>query len=818
MSGQILKERELIKKSKKMTEVLINPANDFVGVQTQFIGNTNSIFKIESEIDLYGGLLELPPNSELKFTNGFFSNGKLKGDSTFIQNTQGKIFANDVEFDIDGLFIADQIYIEWFGAKGDAKEFDNIASITSGTNVLTVGQGVFSSQDVGKMISILFAGDTGRDKVLVTKIQTVNSAVEVALEDNALLTVQNTRIVYGTTNKDSFNQFNVFASTQIFGKVNMNFRGGDYIHEGSRWSFNIENLEVFGNGSKIFNLATNVWDRASLTTAANFKEETKDSELPGNASFYPIHSANTDDQSVVLKATSEVVEKVTFLNGVKKIEPDIKSIDVVVGKWYAVCSWGITYDGFPPNFRHIDYVKVTGFNGSTGEVDFEQKLKFSHKDDSMTVNMNGVSNEYRGEASIIPLELGSKWGIKHVYSDLRFKTETRDGTDPVRVSGRYVEFNNCEFSGLVPSVADTVVTKNCISKEAIEFDKNVLSFTDYNSSWEELSGGSSIHQARFVNSNLKSLVGFSPFNLEFENCMKTEGSFDIANRQGGIDTLRIDGGEYNVFPSHSILADQNPYVTVDGSKVLYKDGVLRILVTNESRGFLTQVYESDIIFVGGTIGNNELCLFDNNAKVVNVSSEELSNGSIFVNIDASFKNVLKEGDRVFVPLEPDSSSISGVFNGEYLEQDYLFRTKRIGLKNFSRIKTPLAFHHLSNPYGGVVKRITIDVKEAYSGAGNLKNFVLATKELDEFGSVVTKNICTIDLSVEGKREITNKYNFGFNDNSANDILILDVLGVEESDFVSQFFLRWNYDGDIIPEDNSEESAVIDLGIEFEDFR
>lgn len=80
----------------------------------------------------------------------------------------------------------------------DAVEYAGNASITTGTNVLNVTGGVFSTNDIGKAIIVGGAGAAGA--VLATTISGRNSSTQVTLTANASTTVTNQGITYGTDN------------------------------------------------------------------------------------------------------------------------------------------------------------------------------------------------------------------------------------------------------------------------------------------------------------------------------------------------------------------------------------------------------------------------------------------------------------------------------------------------------------------------------------------------------------------------------------------------------------------------------------------
>jgi hypothetical protein len=90
---------------------------------------------------------------------------------------------------------ADVVNVKDFGAVGDAKKLTG-GSITAGSNVLTCSTASFVAADVGKSISLGYAGTNGH--TLYTTISAVNSATQVQLATNAITTTTVSEILYGT--------------------------------------------------------------------------------------------------------------------------------------------------------------------------------------------------------------------------------------------------------------------------------------------------------------------------------------------------------------------------------------------------------------------------------------------------------------------------------------------------------------------------------------------------------------------------------------------------------------------------------------------
>lgn len=100
-----------------------------------------------------------------------------------------------------------KIYAKNLGLKNDGVVYESGASITSGTNVLTVTGANFTDEWIGRSISV-YGGVTGflvddqprSQNSLQTTITAVNSATELVLADNATRTVSDTEVWIGTDN------------------------------------------------------------------------------------------------------------------------------------------------------------------------------------------------------------------------------------------------------------------------------------------------------------------------------------------------------------------------------------------------------------------------------------------------------------------------------------------------------------------------------------------------------------------------------------------------------------------------------------------
>lgn len=77
--------------------------------------SANSVVEIRYDYDLNGAILVLPENVVLMFNGGSIKNGTIQGNYTKIEGSLYQIFY-DIIF--AGTYVAPDVYVEWFGAKG----------------------------------------------------------------------------------------------------------------------------------------------------------------------------------------------------------------------------------------------------------------------------------------------------------------------------------------------------------------------------------------------------------------------------------------------------------------------------------------------------------------------------------------------------------------------------------------------------------------------------------------------------------------------------------------------------------------------------
>lgn len=100
--------------------------SDNKNILTQDMMNIpNTIYHIQYDYDLNGQTIMMPANCVLEFDGGKLHGGTFVGNNTNIDAPLVTIFGNDVSF--EGTWMCDEIYPQWFSAKGDGVTNDTLS-------------------------------------------------------------------------------------------------------------------------------------------------------------------------------------------------------------------------------------------------------------------------------------------------------------------------------------------------------------------------------------------------------------------------------------------------------------------------------------------------------------------------------------------------------------------------------------------------------------------------------------------------------------------------------------------------------------------
>ncbi len=87
---------------------------------TEQMATENTVYKFTADVDLGGATVTVPSGCTLHLKNGVLSNGVIVGRNTKIITAKKKRFGNQLR--VLGTWDVDNVYSEWFGAKGDGTD------------------------------------------------------------------------------------------------------------------------------------------------------------------------------------------------------------------------------------------------------------------------------------------------------------------------------------------------------------------------------------------------------------------------------------------------------------------------------------------------------------------------------------------------------------------------------------------------------------------------------------------------------------------------------------------------------------------------
>ena len=158
----------------------------------------------------------IPPEVGRIIVNGALSVGDVRS-ATYRRASPAQSGFEGVLTSADGakwIFDEPELYPEWFGAKGDARQLTD-GAISAGSTTFTSASAGFTASDVGKYIMIAGAG-SGRQHA--TTIAAVTNATTVTLAAGAVTTVSGAAWFFGTTDDTALQTLLDFVS-RVSGKA-----------------------------------------------------------------------------------------------------------------------------------------------------------------------------------------------------------------------------------------------------------------------------------------------------------------------------------------------------------------------------------------------------------------------------------------------------------------------------------------------------------------------------------------------------------------------------------------------------------------------
>jgi hypothetical protein len=227
-------------------------------------------------------------------------------------------------------------------------------------------------------------------------------------------------------------------------------RGKTYTYADNHWLTGVQFYECVAVGSgaapKLQNTlttASHVYDQGPLRIGVGANCFTEKDNGPDKNRMALIADAQVGDDHVTLLNVSD--------GG--RLRP---------GMWHAVCSYCQQMEGYPPNIRWIDYVKVLSVDGV--QVTLDRPLNHAHKADYWEDPNDGKSF---GKARIGPWELGdgkTRCTERGVWTGIEFLISPTYTVTYVE-SHIHLFMTDCKIPYFVPSMNKHAILRNCTVTE-----------------------------------------------------------------------------------------------------------------------------------------------------------------------------------------------------------------------------------------------------------------------------------------------------------------------------------------------------------------
>jgi hypothetical protein len=157
-----------------------------------------------------------------------------------------------------------------------------------------------------------------------------------------------------------------------------------YKYTSNHWTWGIRRLRLLGNGSSFQNVGNDQHLQEKHVFMANrdpFRSGIVDQYWAARTNAYLIQSANAGDVSVITVTPGDAA-------------------NFAPNQWALIYSRDQQFEGYPPNVRYFDYVRVQSVKAKTGVITLDRPLERSHSATAPEITQTIPV----GRARIVPIE------------------------------------------------------------------------------------------------------------------------------------------------------------------------------------------------------------------------------------------------------------------------------------------------------------------------------------------------------------------------------------------------------------------------------
>jgi hypothetical protein len=287
-----------------------------------------------------------------------------------------------------------------FGGVGNGQRTSVTGSIASGTNVFTPGTDIFSSGDIGKAIFIRSGSFLHPSNETVVKITAYNSGTHaITLDTNAGSTISGATcdVLWGTDNTDALTgatgSYIAWAQSLGATQANLTIPAGRYCANLGPFhplNFGVQNSLISGPLNNADSCILSMLTSPEMRLGG-------DPPVPVNKGLTNVSGISARLNSTTAGATTAtLVDKAGYGSRIT-----VGAYCFVSG--YDMQSVGAGTFGYPPNPFFYETNVITGYNGATGTITFQNPLKYAYQSDWPSWSSSSTDPDQGGPATIYVL-------------------------------------------------------------------------------------------------------------------------------------------------------------------------------------------------------------------------------------------------------------------------------------------------------------------------------------------------------------------------------------------------------------------------------